>query len=781
MKYKEEDLLKKYTSTEFLEKFEKLFCIHILFDKGIFNENFEVDKKLAEAIFLTETGQEYYDSLKPEPDEEHILKFFLFIQFYFEELYIDVLKTDIHALETFLDESIKSKAILYPWIYRKDLYDSFFTKFKENTDVLNAEMTKKLLENSLTGVFQIGEYITGSFGLLKGESKRIVMPTKDIHLYHCPDPACKTLHKAHLNDIVAPFHKLARRMSRFLPQKEPSEWLDFFVALINKDLYYDVTQLNNLQKFIINSFDDSEIVILFSYMCENHGLRSKFPNNKKYKGSIADIVKRIDISEIYQFILSKSSVDIIIAIEKLIENDTIKIPITEVRKSPIKYSSGAYSVYHECNKFGIRATSSMQDFAILTLKKVLSKLYSSDEPQRQLKWVLRHKSGDTLDEKIYNLLQTSNPETIINDLIFNIPSNIENLASILPGCFDLPQTQEDEILLKNRILWKLGFNPKLFPLNQNYIWNAFNSLNSLVESIESVGSKIDEIRAVSSNLFVALEKFLDTSLSFVTWSLLSDHFLETKYKFNLDEARIFMAGQLNKLEYGGEEVNFDSNGKNTLFPLTVGFNLLGNLCESLLLKKDEYKRGYSELPSFAKSESLFSFPFEHKMLFLDLRDKIQSNIITELQNITHSIEKSNIMGIRNKLQHNRDSYPEKSELIESLSHLSSVIKNIESLGYHPNSYWKSKMVIDEYNRINVVYVDSNNNKLTLELASEYKGSGLPLNDSMVIIPSIQIGKTKENIRFEVTENSNFKHMWENYPKKRKFIKKKDAGQITPSP
>lgn len=781
MKYREEELLKKYTSPEFLEKFEKLFCIHILFDKGLFNENFEVDEKLATAISLTETGQEYYDAIKPEPDEEHIVKFFLFIQFYFEELYIDVVNTDLKVLENFLDKSIKSKAILYPWIYRKDLYDSFFEKFNENTDVLNAKMTKKLLEGSLTGVFQIGEYITGSFGLLKGESKRLVMPTKNVPLYHCTDPACKTLHKAQLNDIATPFHKIARRMSRFIPQKEPSEWLDFFVALINKDSYYDVTQLNNLQKFIINSFDDTEITTLFTYLCDKNGLRKKFPNNKKYKGSISDIVQKIDISEVYQFILSKSSVEIIIAIEHLIKNDLIKIPVTEVRKSPIKYSSGAYRVYHECNQFGIRATSSMQDFAILTLKKVLSKLYSSEEPQKQLKWVLRHKSGDTLDEKIYNLLQTSNPETVVNELVFNNPSNIENLSSILPGCFDLPLTQEDETLLKNRILWKLGFNPKIFPLNHSYIWNAYSALNTLIDSIDNVGNKIDEVRAVSSNLFVALEKFLDTSLSFITWTLLSDHFAATKFKFNLIEARKFMAGQLNKLEYGGEEVNFDSNGKNTLFPLTVGFSLLGNLCESLIEKKSDFKRSYGELPSFAKNESLFSFPFEHKKLFLDLKAKLQSNVVIELQNITHSIEKSNIMGIRNKLQHNRDSYPDKSELAESLSYLSSVIKNIEALGYHPNSYWKSRLVIDEYNRVSAVYVDSNNANLNLELAPEYKGCGLTLNESIVIIPSIQIGETNENIRFEVVENSNFKHMWENYPKKRKSIKKKDVEQITPSP
>lgn len=781
MKYKEEDLLKKYTSPEFLEKFEKLFCIHILFDKGIFNENFEVNKTLATAIVLSETGQEYYDSIKPEPDEEHVLKFFLFVQFYFEELYIDVLKTNIKALENFLDKSIKSKAILYPWIYRKDLYDTFFNKFKTNTEVLNAEMTKKLLEDSPTGVFQVGEYITGAFGLLKGETKRIVMPTKDVPLYHCPDPACKTLHDAELNDIVTPFHKLARRMSRFLPQKEASEWLDFFVALINKDLYYDVTQLNNLQKFIINSFDDSEIITLFTDLCDKHGLRNKFPNTKKYKGSISEIVKKIDISEIYQFILSKSSVDIIVTVENLIKDDKIKIPLTEVRKSPIKYSSGAYRIYHECNKFGIRSTSSMQDFAILTLKKVLSELYSSEEPQKQLKWVLRHKSGDTLDEKIYNLLQTSNPESIINELIFNNPSNIENLSSVLPGCFELPQTQEDELLLKNRILWKLGFNPKIFPLNHNYIWNAYHSLNSLIDSIENVGNKIDEVRAVSSNLFVALEKFLDTSLSFITWVLLSDHFGETRFKFNLDEARIFMSGQLNKLKYGNEEVSFDSNGKNTLYPLIVGFALLGNLCKSLNEDETAFKRSYSEMPSFAKDESLFSFPFEHKKLFLDLKDILQSDTVTELQNITRSIEKSKIMGIRNKLQHNRDSYPDKSELADSLSHLSNVIKNIETLGYHPNSYWKCKLVIDEYNRVSVDYVDANENNLTLELAPEYKGCGLPMDDSIIIIPSIQIGKTKENIRFEMTENSNYKLMWADYPKKRKFIKKKDVEKITPSP
>lgn len=782
MKFKKHELIKLHKDPEFIQKFEKLFCLHVFFDKGLYNKEFPLTEKVSNAIQLTKLGQEYFNKLKPSKDEEALLKFFLFVQFYQDDLYIDVLNTNISELEALLDKSIKSKNITYPWVHRKELYDKYFVDFEENFDILSSENTEKLLNNTYYGVFQVGEYISGPLGLKISESKRLLLPTKKVPLFHCPDPACRTLHKATLNDSSPPFATMAKHLSRFLPQEEPSEWLGYFVSIINQeDTFWDTSQINHIPKFIINCFDDSEIIKIFKYLVDNHKLRAEFPNIKRFKGAIEDIISRLNIAEIFQLILCKSTIDIIVSIEKLIQDKDILIPLTEIRKSPINYTSGAYDIFHECNQFGIRSSSKMPEFAILNLKKIITNLYSSSESEKQLQWILRHKSGESINEKIYNLLNEEKPDKIITEIIFNNPLNIEKLSSLLYGKFEIPKNIEEELLLKNRIIWKLGFDPRIHPHNLDFFWNAYDTFSSLIDHLEIISEKIEEVRAVSSNLFVALERLLENALSFITWILLNDHFIDTHFEFELSKAKKSMAETLNMKEYGGESVIFDLSGKNTLFPLTVGFKLLADVIEGLLLKKKEYKKISSEIPSFADEGSLQDFPFRHRLFFFDIRPSTQIKIISELKNITFSLEKSNIMGLRNKLQHNRENYPEKAEIKDSLLQLTQVIRNIEQLGYHPTSYIKNKTIIDEYKRTSIIYSDKKGKRVNVEISPEYRGCGLPLSDTVLIVPSIFMGETNEVMRFTSTENSNFKIMWSGYPKKRTKREKTDVEKITPSP
>lgn len=781
MKYNKSDLLEKYQATEFIEKFERLFCLHIYFEKAIYTENFKLNTDIGEAIHLTEIGEKYFKELKPNDVEIPLVKFFLLVQFYFEDLYVDVEKSNIEVIEKFLNDSIKRRNILFPWIYRKDLYEKYFKEFDENKDVLSSEETQKLLDSSFYGVFQIGQYIVGPLGITTCDSKRILMPTKKVPLFHCPDPACRNLHRAQLNDINPPFPSLARNLSKYLPKEEPSEWLGYFVTQINRDFYYDTSQENDIPKFIINCFDDYEIQILFKYLCENNKLRRKFPKTKKYNGNLDEIIKKLDTSEIFQLVISATTDEIVNAIERLIDKNEILIPETEIRKSPFNSASGAFDIFHECNTYGIRSSSKMPDFALLNLKRVISKLYKSEDSRKQLKWLLRHNKGEALNEKIHNLLQEEKPDTVISELIFNSPQNIESLSEFLLGSFEIPTSPEEEKFLKDKILWKLGFTPKNFFYNLQYFWIPYKSFISLIEKSESIAENIEDIRAVSSNLFVALEKLLANSLSLITWTLLNDHFAHTHFVFELGGAQRFMAEKLNGRKYGEEEILFDLSGKNTLFPLTVGFDLLAILCEEILEKRQDYLKNENELPSFAKKDNLLSFPFRYKLFLFDIRESLLNHILSELKNITYTIETSGIIGLRNKLHHNRENLPNKKEILESLKQVQISISNIEKLGFHPISYWRHSTYIDEYQRMKKEYMESNGEKIILEITPEYRGSSAPNSDGLVIIPGILIGETNEFMRFNTTSKSRFKEMWLDYPKKRNINRKIDAEKITPSP
>ena len=112
----------------------------------------------------------------------------------------------------------------------------------------------------------------------------------------------------------------------------------------------------------------------------------------------------------------------------------------------------------------------------------------------------------------------------------------------------------------------------------------------------------EAIRSAAVNLFVSLEEILDLSLSFSCWLLLADHYGDTKFTWNPDQARQFMVQRLDGMSRGsGEAVHYDASGKNTLFPLSQGFALVADMCEELLsTDPPEVHRSPNDIPGYAE-------------------------------------------------------------------------------------------------------------------------------------------------------------------------------------
>lgn len=148
-----------------------------------------------------------------------------------------------------------------------------------------------------------------------------------------------------------------------------------------------------------------------------------------------------------------------------------------------------------------------------------------------------------------------------------------------------------------------------------------------------------------------MEQILNYSLSFITWTLLSDHYLETMFRLNLAQAQEFMAMRLSGISIGETKLEFDPAGKNTLFPLILGFDILANLCRKMLDESDKFLRPDSEIPDFLKYSKLESFPFFHKVLILDLRENDREKVLELLKETSQSLTRAQVCNIRNRIEH----------------------------------------------------------------------------------------------------------------------------------
>ena len=116
-----------------------------------------------------------------------------------------------------------------------------------------------------------------------------------------------------------------------------------------------------------------------------------------------------------------------------------------------------------------------------------------------------------------------------------------------------------------------------------------------------------------------------------------------------------MATSLNGQRLGSNEpLVFDPNGKNTLYPLVQGFALLARVCsETIEDGSGTLKRPKNELPGYHNKTEIDLFPFLHKVLILDLTKSDRDRMIESLQEITATLEESQVCNLRNRLEHKR--------------------------------------------------------------------------------------------------------------------------------
>lgn len=780
MKITKEDLLKKYQDKNFQENFVKLFTLSYYFGCAILNKTFVLTEEFEEYIVLTAEGESLFKKIKKKKNknkENYSIKFSIFLTFYHEELFIDVLKTNYIAIEQKLNQYILSKDIKFPWIYGRLLYDKYFEEFEGEDTFLNNEQVSKLMNDTPSGVFQISNLIVGPFGALNSKINRFIPPTRNVKLWHCSDPSCSSFHSVLLENADIVIKEIESEIIKTLSNIKKSEWSNFYFDLIEpNNFYYDYNRTSEIHLILINAFGNNEIKDLLKFIIDsNKSIRDEFPDLKKLKGSSSEIVSKLDKAECFQLILLENDEKIISSLETLIENKTIDIPPTEIRTSMLNMGGGFYDVTHQCNRLGIRSVLDSSNQSLVRLIKVIESIHDEEGAKEDLQWKLMNYKKDSLKETIESYVLSEEPRTIIKESILYGPRQTIKAFELFYGNFKSPNNEEDKEYLIDKMLWKLGFEINIFPSTLDEFWKKLKLFKEIGSNSNVRESDKDDIRSAAVNFYVLLEEVLEHSLSFITWTLLSDHFIDTKFKYIFEEARNVMCEKLNGQIMGQDEVlKLDNTGGNNLFGLIEGFSVLINLCDELLLgDKSLHQRPENELPHFHNKTELTTFPFQSKLFLFDIKQNTYNELKSIINELPKEFNRYKVASVRNRLEHknkvkNRvDNFPNSNEIIEACECIEKVISKLINLGIYPNVFLFKKYTNDEYNRNSFELEDYRGKNILLKPLQQFSGSRLPKYKKPQVISSIiNIGESSEPLRFTYHETSEYLKFWQNFPRKK---------------
>ncbi|WP_020618092.1 hypothetical protein [Paenibacillus daejeonensis] len=738
---------------------------------------------ISKHVALTDYGEKWKNIILKEFRDvtiDEICFAFLILCFHKDAL-INAKRTNLPKILEILEMDISERKIIFPWIYGMDLYLKFNTKFHSDNEELNYTETNLLLDNTPAGVFQVNNLVVGPFGFLESLENRIHHSSLYAPLSYCSDPTCNSLHVVTFksgNNIV-------RNLVDFLQEKmkdyEGPQNEDLVLQIETKrDLidWHEDFHLEDIIWLLANAFTDDELRILLNELFTKHSksIRRLLPMTEKYKDkwrmASEEIVEGLMKNECLQIILLLTDEEIVESLENLIQNGGINIPITETRDSfPRRGPYGWLKMTLECSHLGIRSMPTIHGQAIgfTRLRNLIEELYA--EERSKLEWKLRHSKGTTFLEKLNKYLLDKDPKVIVNELLLDTREHIQGCFAYLKyGYFFFPENElEDERIIK-KILWKLGFNQESFPLTQSTFWERYSKFKSVVTEITSRDEDDKEIiRSEAVNFFVSLEEILENSLSFVSWMLLSDHFIETRFSYNFDKGLDFLAKTLNGRPFGANEVlTLDQNGKNTLFPLITGFGILANMCEEHITKSDDYKRNEEQMPHFNESTNLVNFPFKHKLLLLDVSVTEVTNIISILKKVTRNLEMNQVSNIRNRIKHkhNGSNFPSIEELENCCKAIETTVRTLEDQGLYPSVVNYRGEMSDQYHRNTIKYVDYKGTEINVIDSAQLTPFGMPEYEPiLILVPAIKINSTTENLRFRVKETSKYLEMWKGHPQK----------------
>ncbi|MGW7305092.1 hypothetical protein ACWGI1_05895 [Streptomyces sp. NPDC054835] len=780
MSYTAQELKEIYPDQEERKQLLRLLAIREFMADSILPGRYRVPAKLTDPITLTPEGEEYCRRLVRGNFKWPEVRLACFLAFTHHELLVDHKNTDLPGLISAFNDELVAGKVLHPFIWGRELYDRAFEVFHHEPVSLDERQSATLLAGTPRGVWQSFDLVTGPLGILYSQGIRGLSPVVSVPLYHCEKRSCRTVHRTNLVTTESQIHKTRGKLRELLEKDHERDhaFAEFLVEIDNEfcDYYGDQQSWGEIPLLgECFSPDDLDAIVLTALNGKNSALRSALAANGIDVRKPQDFIDRLDKASKIQALMLIDSKTLTECIDESIHGNMIKIPLHEVRRPKIlDISTGYYDLSAECSKYGVRAMPGDGSLAVVRLNRLISSIYdpSSPDARRDLEWRLRRVEGKSVEEKLDLYVRNEDPSEVLRHLVLvgPVPFSVAAERCGVTSSIDLARLDDSELL--NILLWKLGFHVEEKD-------EAFGPLRKNLEVFAQAASTVTnyseqeryEIRRESSPLFSSIEAALDATLAFTVWSLTHDHWsAQFRFTYHHASAREQMARILNDSMYrrspsSGEAVIYDSQGRNTLFPLISGFSRFRDYLGQALRDAGRYERPDGDMPLYAKSAVLTPFAFNHTLPFLDLSSESQQQIMELLAEITRVLQGGGVSEVRNKLQHSRDDFPTRDELGDFLNAIGKFLDIAEESGLCPIIFRPAGNYRDSSGRSSYRFTDYRSRDYVAYRPSGIGSPGMPgLLAEQFIVPLARLGESREVLRFSVGTESTYNEIWEEWPK-----------------
>lgn len=690
-----------------------------------------------------------------------------------DDLLFDPRETNLAALVDNLSHEIKRRKIQYPWIFGRKLYDLVVESTFHGDRDPSHEETIGLLEQLPQGVFQNGPYVVGPYGIFESEQWRILAPAVSVPGYHCDEIDCDRVHAIRLatgeNGVTKARASIKRKKAAL--HSRSSEFIDQVAKFEAQRIPpYSWTRSTGLAPFIFECLTASERQDLMIEVLNLNGfLRHECARVGVSVKDAREFTSTLGDAEYLQILLLAIDSDIHSCLNRLIWNKKILIRDGEIRACHIvRQGFGPLDVRLEASTLGVRyrpATSLLQ----VRLREIFSACFPQQDGGQQdhLKWILREQEGDTPAARLTNAMSAEQPSALVGKLLASNEASYRHaLAELALPSQEFETTSDDDIA--RLISWHVGFVGSDQSIEMHDLRENLTALKNVIRGIP-VGNlgraEASQVRQLSSDVFVGLEEFLKTTIAFAVWSMLNDHYTDSRgLSYTPDTAYKFFSTWLSgrSTDLGEKEL-----AKFTLGDLLEAFGLLSKHFGELELNNKSLQREASGWPKSSRiSGSPFLFPFKSIHPFLDLDNPSRKHIRSLVQSVPASFGEFAVLEVRNGLLHHTAELPDRNKIGGALDAVEARVLELANNGLYPLVFVMASSHSDAYGRKTVTLRSGEDQEVLLVRPSALDLSGFPaLSRRQSIVVAARLADIGEPLRFLWNVDSSYGEYWKDFPRR----------------
>jgi len=689
-----------------------------------------------------------------------------------DQLLINADSSSPDKVLSILGKEIADRRLNYPLVFGRILHDQFIENFGSTPiESLTPEQTQQLVRLTPQGVFQIAEWVSGPYGLIRSAARRYLRPQTCGPVIRCSRIACNELHhiqmQTNMTDTVL--------VQRYILNRHPvsvSLSQQLSDILITDAENYRVNHPGALPWLLGNGFTQVELSVVAERILDNNlgGIREKANTvigRRTARRSPAQIVGDLSHAALLQLLLLLDDAELVESLESAIEQHIIALSPTEVRRSfENRHVSGGYfKVDAEASSLGVRFVPTKQNMTEPRMLAVIRAVFAGDK-EGALSWQLRNEPGRDSSEKLERCLEEQDPAELLNRILFSSQEALERAFGVLEyGLFAVPATAEAEKLLTEKMLWKMGSPlPTPKPAHASLDRHIARLMSATSREYVDEDARIIAIRDAGMSMFVELEELLRLTSLFACWSLLNDHFGMhpfERFRFSKGRAQLFSAAI-----FGAESLRrgasfpYDASLGNPLSVLIGAFRVLAEVCEARSEDEGAYLRPDWQVPNFSSHSDVQKFPLRHTSLFLDLHADSKQRLLATLRSVTLALTQTDICAVRNGLGHPRETFPNNERLVDAVQAIQSAISALAAEGLIPIVRKYAGEHVDKFERRRIRMADGSGDEVVLTAPNQLMMIGLPpYSVPQVVVKGASFVGSSQPARFEVADDSEWSETW----------------------